>query len=149
GLADPTNLSRGISRNASSTGTLVTSVVRSWLSTILIRCWVKSMLMPLMVPSGAYYAALVILSGTLRHSAANNPLWPLNFPTLRKNSARRDAQGYGGLARNRTGVQGFAVLCVTAPPRGLVAPAYRSASIGGQDLVVKPLNAAPAAFSRK
>ncbi len=26
----------------------------------------------------------------------------------------------GGLARNRTGVQGFAVLCVTTPPRGLV-----------------------------
>ena len=25
----------------------------------------------------------------------------------------------GGLARNRTGVQGFAVLCVTTPPRGL------------------------------
>ena len=24
----------------------------------------------------------------------------------------------GGLARNRTGVQGFAVLCVTTPPRG-------------------------------
>lgn len=27
--------------------------------------------------------------------------------------------GVGGLARNRTGVQGFAVLCVTTPPRGL------------------------------
>src|SRR3954464_8369016 len=27
----------------------------------------------------------------------------------------------GGLARNRTGVQGFAVLCVTTPPRGLGA----------------------------
>ncbi len=26
--------------------------------------------------------------------------------------------GDGGLARNRTGVQGFAVLCVTTPPRG-------------------------------
>ncbi|TIW14353.1 MAG: hypothetical protein E5V70_06295, partial [Mesorhizobium sp.] len=25
-------------------------------------------------------------------------------------------------ARNRTGVQGFAVLCVTTPPRGLIAP---------------------------
>ena len=28
---------------------------------------------------------------------------------------------FGGLARNRTGVQGFAVLCVTTPPRGLRA----------------------------
>jgi hypothetical protein len=27
----------------------------------------------------------------------------------------------GGLARNRTGVQGFAVLCVATPPRGLWA----------------------------
>ena len=27
----------------------------------------------------------------------------------------------GGLARNRTGVQGFAVLCVATPPRGLSA----------------------------
>lgn len=26
----------------------------------------------------------------------------------------------GGLARNRTGLQGFAVLCVTVPPRGLM-----------------------------
>jgi hypothetical protein len=26
----------------------------------------------------------------------------------------------GGLARNRTGMQGFAVLCVTTPPRGLI-----------------------------
>ncbi len=30
----------------------------------------------------------------------------------------KDAE-IGGLARNRTGVQGFAVLCVTTPPRGL------------------------------
>ena len=29
------------------------------------------------------------------------------------------AEKDGGLARNRTGVQGFAVLCVTTPPRGL------------------------------
>ena len=27
-------------------------------------------------------------------------------------------RNFGGLARNRTGVQGFAVLCVTTPPRG-------------------------------
>ena len=32
----------------------------------------------------------------------------------------------GGLARNRTGVQGFAVLCVTTPPRGLDPQALRS-----------------------
>ena len=31
------------------------------------------------------------------------------------------AASVGGLARNRTGVQGFAVLCVTTPPRGLAA----------------------------
>jgi hypothetical protein len=31
----------------------------------------------------------------------------------------------GGLARNRTGVQGFAVLCVTTPPRGLCRTARR------------------------
>ncbi len=36
----------------------------------------------------------------------------------------------GGLARNRTGVQGFAVLCVTTPPRGL--PTRRGGS-GGFD----------------
>jgi hypothetical protein len=29
----------------------------------------------------------------------------------------------GGLAQNRTGMQGFAVLCVTIPPRGLFAAA--------------------------
>ena len=28
----------------------------------------------------------------------------------------------GGLARNRTGIEGFAVLCVTIPPRGLAMP---------------------------
>ena len=28
-------------------------------------------------------------------------------------------ENLGGLARNRTGVQGFAVLCVATPPRGL------------------------------
>ena len=32
---------------------------------------------------------------------------------------------YGGLARNRTGVQGFAVLCVTTPPRGLKSTGYQ------------------------
>ncbi len=32
---------------------------------------------------------------------------------------------FGGLARNRTGVQGFAVLCVTTPPRGLRRPRPR------------------------
>ena len=30
----------------------------------------------------------------------------------------RHSVAIGGLARNRTGVQGFAVLCVTTPPRG-------------------------------
>ncbi|MEY3233719.1 MAG: hypothetical protein RL230_990 [Pseudomonadota bacterium] len=28
--------------------------------------------------------------------------------------------GFGGLARNRTGVHGFAIRCVTTPPRGLL-----------------------------
>ncbi len=32
---------------------------------------------------------------------------------------RLDFGEFGGLARNRTGVQGFAVLCVATPPRGL------------------------------
>ena len=32
-----------------------------------------------------------------------------------------DFRKIGGLARNRTGMQGFAVLCVTTPPRGLIA----------------------------
>jgi hypothetical protein len=31
----------------------------------------------------------------------------------------------GGLAQNRTGMQGFAILCVTTPPRGLTGRAYR------------------------
>ena len=31
---------------------------------------------------------------------------------------RRCSQGFGGHARNRTGVRGFAVRCVTTPPRG-------------------------------
>lgn len=31
----------------------------------------------------------------------------------------KNMREFGGLARNRTGVQGFAVLCVTTPPRGL------------------------------
>ena len=34
----------------------------------------------------------------------------------------------GGLARNRTGVQGFAVLCVATPPRGLIRRADLGAS---------------------
>lgn len=34
-------------------------------------------------------------------------------------ASRRMLGKSGGLARNRTGVQGFAVLCVTTPPRGL------------------------------
>ena len=31
---------------------------------------------------------------------------------------------YGGHDRNRTGIQGFAVLCVTIPPRGLTINLY-------------------------
>src|SRR3546814_4065766 len=35
----------------------------------------------------------------------------------------RSAQvGYGGPSRNRTGVYGFAVRCVTTPPSGLARP---------------------------
>jgi hypothetical protein len=30
-----------------------------------------------------------------------------------------EVRGDGGLARNRTGVHGFAIRCVTTPPRGL------------------------------
>ena len=43
----------------------------------------------------------------------------------------------GGLARNRTGMQGFAVLCVTTPPRGLIggglyAKPYRETTVGDE-----------------
>src|SRR5690606_29567392 len=37
------------------------------------------------------------------------------------NSVRKVLKKIGGLARNRTGLQGFAVLCVTTPPRGHAA----------------------------
>ena len=50
-----------------------------------------------------------ILHGTQRYE-------PNNTTRPTRNSAE-----YGGLARNRTGVQGFAVLCVTTPPRGPVS----------------------------
>src|SRR6185369_1767321 len=33
-------------------------------------------------------------------------------------------EGSGGPSRNRTGVQGFAVLCVTTPPSGLAGQAF-------------------------
>ena len=39
-----------------------------------------------------------------------------------------DRKERGGLARNRTGVQGFAVLCVTTPPRGPSADRLRRRS---------------------
>ena len=38
-------------------------------------------------------------------------------------------QDFGGLARNRTGVQGFAVLCVATPPRGRRRPTARSEAL--------------------
>ena len=38
---------------------------------------------------------------------------------FRAKSADFPAIWSGGRARNRTGMQGFAVLCVTIPPRGL------------------------------
>ena len=41
--------------------------------------------------------------------------------------------GSGGLARNRTGVQGFAVLCVTTPPRGLARAGEGARSLGQGD----------------
>ena len=37
---------------------------------------------------------------------------------LRKSARDRSPRMYGGPSRNRTGVQGFAVLCVTTPPSG-------------------------------
>ena len=48
--------------------------------------------------------------------------------------------GGGGLARNRTGMEGFAVLCVTIPPRGLCphepwAPAYTKARVLSQGVL--------------
>jgi hypothetical protein len=35
-----------------------------------------------------------------------------------KAGAHTESLENGGLARNRTGIEGFAVLCVTTPPRG-------------------------------
>ena len=37
---------------------------------------------------------------------------------------RLSARKCGGPSRNRTGVQGFAVLCVTTPPSGLAGQAF-------------------------
>jgi hypothetical protein len=60
---------------------------------------------------------------------------------LQKASARPRARGaralileqgwmrFGGLARNRTGVQGFAVLCVATPPRGRMLTLPRARDI--------------------
>ena len=52
----------------------------------------------------------------------------------------------GGLARNRTGVQGFAVLCVTTPPRGLAASGVWGVPIGCGPNAVKRQGADPGCF---
>ena len=65
--------------------------------------------------------------GTVRGRAPGRPRQPPGLPLRHEKSRPRtcDPAGlilkrmFGGLARNRTGVQGFAVLCVTTPPRGL------------------------------
>lgn len=57
-----------------------------------------------------------------RATSAVQKTRPLTVPApwSRLSRCRRHTVGdIGGLARNRTGVQGFAVLCVTTPPRGL------------------------------
>src|SRR5262249_33676673 len=50
------------------------------------------------------------------------------------------ATSIGGLARSRTGLEGFAVLCVAVPPRGLCPkagpPAYTKDSPLPQDVVL-------------
>ncbi len=52
------------------------------------------------------------------HGALAEVLDPTRYlETFATRSGSR-AQPSGGHARNRTGVQGFAVLCVTTPPRG-------------------------------
>ena len=45
-------------------------------------------------------------------------VWPLRDPRDKFDNKS------GGLAENRTRVQGFAVLCVTTPPSGLAGPAF-------------------------
>mgnify|MGYP006873465358 CR=1 FL=1 len=72
----------------------------------------------------------------LKHQAHLKDRGALQAPVVchdLKNRKRRS----GGLARNRTGVQGFAVLCVTTPPRGRAAKNRRRASIWGEVLGVK------------
>ena len=46
-----------------------------------------------------------------------------SFGAARRPKPSRQAGQCGGHARNRTGVNGFAVRCVTTPPRGLVLSA--------------------------
>src|SRR5687767_6499494 len=41
-----------------------------------------------------------------------------------RSGGRDRCREIGGPSRNRTGVQGFAVLCVTTPPSGLAEPAF-------------------------
>ena len=60
------------------------------------------------------------------------------IPTLGGHRALAKHERYGGPSRNRTGVQGFAVLCVTTPPsgqraiRGLCPPGQGSRRSGGR-----------------
>ena len=70
-------------------------------------------------------------SGIMKNSApgknlAHAPKEQINFSPHQKyfyeiiwGKTGRRKRLSGGLARNRTGLQGFAVLCVTVPPRGL------------------------------
>ena len=97
--------SRGTASIASRMAGLVTSVVRTCPSTILSRSSEKSAFMSPVCPSRPRP------SNARFHSAL----------ARRLRAAAQADEGSGGLARNRTGVQGFAVLCVTTPPRGLAA----------------------------
>ena len=66
------------------------------------------------------------LPGNRPESSGNGPITKPNCfakheawaAFVRRTLAKLRRRGSGGHARNRTGVQGFAVLCVTTPPRG-------------------------------
>ena len=66
------------------------------------------------------------LVSELGHRKGWKPDWAQGWPTTFSKMDNRQEisqfcgifEGIGGPSRNRTGVQGFAVLCVTTPPSG-------------------------------
>ncbi len=54
--------------------------------------------------------------------------------TVGEHEVKQLNQTIGGLGGNRTPIQGFAVLCVTIPPRGLICAARIAEQVGGYNL---------------